>query len=99
MSTIGSSTVAPPALLTRMSTAPKRCSAEDMRDSTPSRRLTSAATKIPRSPAPSSSRTLMPFSSLRPLSTTEAPSAKSARAMARPMPPVLPVMTATLPST
>src|SRR5689334_25262238 len=60
--------------------------------------ITSPLIKIARSPTSSRSSTLSPFSLLRPLSATDAPSAKNASAMPRPMPAVPPVIAATRPS-
>src|SRR5262245_30842599 len=90
--------VDPPALLTMMSIRPNFSTAVSTTRSQSSRTLASPETKITESPASISFSACWPFSSLRPLMTTLAPSRTKASPMARPMPLVPPVTAATLPS-
>src|SRR5581483_8050147 len=84
------------ALLTRMSTAPKRSRVASMHASASSWRPAWPA-KISTSPFMVEAASLRP-SSLRELSITRAPASAKAAAMARPMPFDAPVTMATLPS-
>ena len=78
--------LAPPALLTMMSMRPNCSTAMSTTRSQSSRCLASPATNTTASPASISFSACWPFSSLRPLMTTLAPSRTNASAIARPMP-------------
>src|SRR5262245_15688010 len=88
--------VAMPALLQTRCTAPKRRNVASASASTLAALLTSVGTPSASAPDFSSSRTAAPSAgSSRSASTILAPRAANARAMAEPMPPAPPVMTAT----
>ena len=85
-----------PALLTMMSSRPKRPTAWSTSALTSASTVTSARTKTARSPRAAARAS--PSASRRPASTTLAPSAMNFSAIAAPMPLVAPVTIATLPS-
>ncbi|CAM5697174.1 hypothetical protein SVIOM74S_03300 [Streptomyces violarus] len=96
-SSIGGRTLIP-ALLTRMSGSPKASTARSAAVRTPSRVLRSALTQAARQPsAVSSSTVAISPASPRATTTTLAPARARARVMARPMPELPPVTTATRP--
>src|SRR3954469_20342465 len=83
------------ALLTRMSSPPKRSPAAANSRSQSSREVTSQATPRPSARPPATSAARSPSMSA---TTTRAPSAAYRSAIARPMPPAPPVTIATLPT-
>ncbi|OXY95616.1 hypothetical protein BEK98_15860 [Streptomyces diastatochromogenes] len=88
-----------PAQLTRMSGSPNLPAASSAAARTPSRVPRSALTQAARQPsAVSSSTVAASCASLRATTTTLAPARASAPLMARPMPELPPVTTATRPS-
>lgn len=85
-----------PAQLTRMSGSPKIPAASSAAVRTPARSPRSALTQAARQPsAASSSTVLTSFAPSRATTTTRAPARASAPAIARPMPELPPVTTAT----
>ena len=92
--------MAPPTLLTTMSSRPNALTAASARPAAASRSLRSAGTTTARRPAASISwATLASCSSLRAEMTTSAPASASATAAAAPSPRPAPVTTAARPST
>ncbi len=85
-----------PALLNRQSSRPNDPSAVSTSAAMSASRVTSARWNTARGPRSRASAS--PFTTVRPASTTWAPSAAKRRAVASPMPLVAPVMIATLPS-
>jgi hypothetical protein len=87
-----------PALATRMSRPPNALTVSAIMRRTWSPSFTSAASATARPPSPSSSASAAAFfASLRPAIATSAPARAKPLAMPRPMPPLPPVTSATLP--
>jgi len=92
--------IAPPTLLTTMSSRPKASTAAGARPAAAAGSLRSAGTTTARRPAASTSRaTAASWSPVRAEITTSAPAWASATAVAAPMPRPAPVTTATRPVT
>ena len=87
-----------PALLTRMSTAPKASSTSVTSAATEATSATSQAKPRARSAGPSSDATSCARARSRPTTATRAPPSARAPAIARPIPRVLPVTSATRPA-
>src|SRR4029079_175747 len=94
----GALSLDPPALLTRMSMRPYLATVSSISRSQSSRTEESPCTKWARSPASISSMARAPLAGSRPLITTLAPSRRKASPIARPIPRVPPLITATRPS-